>query len=208
MDDERIHVAGSGSFAAEVIEFARAAGLTVMALLEPIDATRIGGQAHGLPVLDPALPPHAEAGAVVAVGADRGRIGHALEDAGWIPRSVVHPSAVVSPSAAIGRGVVIGPLAVVGAQAHVADHALLGRGALLGHHATVGAGAVLNPGANVAGMVSLGAGVTVGMSAAVANGRTIGEGAVIAAGAVVVRDVDAGDRVQGVPARRFAGGTA
>ena len=206
--DEGIHLAGSGSFAAEVIEFARAAGLEIVALLEPIDASRIGGEAHGLPILDPAALPRRGARAVVAVGNDRGRIGRALEDAGWVPHSVVHPSAVVSPSATIGRGVVIGPLVVVGALSHVGDHTLLGRGALLGHHTTIGAGSVLNPGANVAGAAALGAGVTVGMSAAVANGITVGDGAVIAAGAVVIREVRAGDRVQGVPARPFTGGAS
>ncbi len=208
MGDQRIYLAGSGSFAAEVVEFARASGLEIVALLEPIDPARIGGEAHGLPIVDPAVLPHRGARAVVAVGNDRGPIGRTLEDQGWVPHSVVHPSAVVSPSATIGRGVVIGPLAVVGALSHVGDHTLLGRGALLGHHATIGAGSVLNPGANVAGMAALGSGVTVGMSAAVANGLTVGDGAVIAAGAVVVRDVRAGDRVQGVPARPFAGGSA
>jgi acetyltransferase-like isoleucine patch superfamily enzyme len=41
------------------------------------------------------------------------------------------------------------------------------------------------------------------MGASVANGLSLGDRAVIAAGAVVVRDVDTGSRVQGVPARVF-----
>jgi len=43
----------------------------------------------------------------------------------------------------------------------------------------------------------------IGMGAVVANGLEVGAGAVVAAGAVVLRDVDAGARVQGVPARVF-----
>ena len=53
----RLHIAGTGSFAAEVIEFAHAAAFAVAGLVEPIDPARIGGEAHGLPVLDPAAPP-------------------------------------------------------------------------------------------------------------------------------------------------------
>ncbi len=199
-----IHIAGTGSFAAEVIEFARAAGLDVAGLIEPIDPLRVGGEAHGLPILDPGVPPRPGAAAAVGVGHERLRIRRLLADAGWGDATIVHPSAVVSPSAVIGAGVVIGPLVVVGAQSHVGDHALLGRGVLVGHHTTIGEGSTLNPGANVAGGVTLGTEATVGMGASVAQGLAVGDGALIAAGAVVVRDVQAGVRVQGVPARAFA----
>jgi acetyltransferase-like isoleucine patch superfamily enzyme len=85
----------------------------------------------------------------------------------------------------------------------VGEHWLLSRGALLGHHSTLEPFARLLPGANVAGHVRLGEGVTVGMSAAIVDDTEVGPGAVIAAGAVVLRDVPADTRVQGVPARVF-----
>ncbi len=198
-----VYIAGTGSFAAEVIEFARAAGMEVAGLVEPIDPSRIGGEAYGLPILDPDAPPSPGGAAVVGVGHERLRIARLLAAAGWAAATVVHPSAVVSPSAVIGAGAIVGPLVVVGAQSRIGEHALLGRGVLVGHHTTIGDGSTLNPGANVAGVVTLGTRVTIGMGAAVADRRTIGDGALIAAGAVVVRDVAAGERVQGVPARPF-----
>ncbi len=198
-----LHVAGTGTFAAEVIEFATAAGYGVVALVEPIDPARIGTEAYGLRVLSPDAPPAPGAAITIGIGADRARVGAVLAAAGWSAATVIHPSAVISPSARIGDGVVIGPLVVVGAETTVHDHALLGRGALVGHHADIGEGAVLNPGANVAGLVTLGRSARVGMGAAIADRRTIGENAVIAAGAVVVRDVPADTRVQGVPARPY-----
>ena len=46
-----LHVAGTGSFALEVVEYALADGYRVAGLLELIDPARAGRQVHGLPVL-------------------------------------------------------------------------------------------------------------------------------------------------------------
>lgn len=198
-----VHVAGTGSYAAEVAEFAEAAGMQVHGLIELIDPARVGTTIHGLPVVDAGAPPHAGARAVVAVGADRGRLWETLATDGWIAATVVHPRACVSPSVTIADGCIVGPAVVIGARSTLAAQALLGRGSLIGHHVSIGAGAVVNPGANVAGNVSIGRGAIVGIGAIVVDGLSIGERATVAAGAVVVRDVPAGARVQGVPAREY-----
>ena len=51
------------------------------------------------------------------------------------------------------------------------------------------------------GDVVIGDGVTIGMNATIFGPLKIGDGALIGAGAVVVRDVEPGQRVAGVPAR-------
>ena len=199
-----IYVAGSGSFAAEIVEYAEAAGFDVEGLIELIDARRVGSVIHGLTVHDSAESPVPGARAVLATGADRSALWESLAASGWSALSVVHPAASVSKSAAIGEGCIVGPTAVVGARSSLGAQALLGRGALIGHHVNIGAGAVVNPGANIAGNASIGDGATIGMGAIVINGVSVGEQATVAAGAVVVRDVPAGSRVQGVPARAFS----
>jgi sugar O-acyltransferase (sialic acid O-acetyltransferase NeuD family) len=201
-ETQQIHVAGTGSFALEVIEYARAAGWHVAGLVELLDASRVGTTIHGLPVRAAADLP-AGGTAVIGAGGDRARHWDELAAAGWRPGTVVHPSAWCSPSA--GPGCVVGPASVVGAAARLADHVLVGRGALVGHHTTLEGGVVLNPGANVAGHVRIGAGAVIGMGALVADHIVVGARAVVAAGAVVVRPVADGVRVQGVPARPFAG---
>jgi sugar O-acyltransferase (sialic acid O-acetyltransferase NeuD family) len=194
-------VAGTGSFALEVVEYARAEGHQVAGLVELLDPSRVGATVHGLEVT--AVE---EGRGMVAIGAggDRLAVWARLAAHGWSAATVVHPLAHVSPSARLEEGCVVGPVAVVGAAADLGRQVLVGRGALVGHHVRLGHGATLNPGANVAGKTRIGEGATIGMGAAVADGIEVGAGAVVAAGAVVVRRVEPGTRVQGVPARVFS----
>jgi acetyltransferase EpsM len=201
-----IHVAGTGSFALEVVEYARDAGLAVAGLIELQNPARVGTDIHGLPVRAADDLPSGGAAAVVGAGGDRLAHWALLAPHGWRAASVVHPAAHVAPSAHVGDGCVVAPGVVVGAASELGDHVLLGRGALVGHHSALEAGVVLNPGANVAGHVRVGVGATVGMGALVADHLEVGEGAMIAAGAAVVRPVGAGVRVQGVPARPYGAG--
>ena len=201
-----IHVAGTGSFALEVVEYARDAGFTVAGLIELLDPARVGTEVHGLPVRSADDPPARGALAVVGAGGDRLAHWAVLDPHGWRPGTVVHPTAHVSPSARVADGCVVAPLTVVGAASVLGEHVLVARGALVGHHTALDRGVVLNPGANVAGHVRLGAGATVGMGALVADHLEVGAGAVIAARAAVVHPVDAGVRVQGVPARPYSAG--
>ena len=201
MTARELYVAGTGSFALEVVEYARAAGLDVAGLVELLDDARIGAQVHGLAVVSPV----GGLGRSFVVGAAGDRLAYAtrLETQDWEAAVVVDPDAHLSPSARLGPGTVVAPGVVVGAAAELGSHVLVGRGVLIGHHTSIGAGVTVNPGANVAGNVSVGESATIGMGAQISNGIEIGAGAVVAAGAVVVRPVDAETRVQGVPARVF-----
>jgi sugar O-acyltransferase (sialic acid O-acetyltransferase NeuD family) len=200
---EPIYVAGTGSYAAEIAEYAAAAGLRVAGLVELIDPTRIGSTIHGFQVFDADAVPKDGALLAIAAGSDRSAKWAALAEHGWAAVTIVHAAAVVSPSVNIGSGSIVGPTAVIGAQTELAEQVLIGRGALIGHHVTLGDGVVINPGANLGGNTHVGAGSAIGMGATIVNGLTIGVGATIAAGSVVVRDVAAGSRVQGVPAQEF-----
>jgi sugar O-acyltransferase (sialic acid O-acetyltransferase NeuD family) len=201
MTRRELYVAGTGSFALEVVEYADAAGIAVRGLVELVDETRVGAEIHGLGVVSTV----GGLGRSFVVGAAGDRLAYAarLEAQEWEAAIVVHPSAHVSPSARLGPGTIVAPGVVVGAATELGPHVLAGRGALVGHHTRIGAGVTINPGANLAGNVSVGEGATIGMGAQISNGIEIGAGAIVAAGAVVVRPVDAETRVQGVPARVF-----
>ena len=199
-----VHVAGTGSYAVEIADYAAAAGWELAGFIELIDDARVGTVIDGLAVRAIADVPPGGGRAVVGMGADRAGHAQRLRGAGWTLPPLVHPAAHVSPTARIGDGCIVGPGAVIGAHAVLEADVLVGRGALVGHHTTIAAAAVLNPGANIGGNTSIGAQTRVGMGAVVVNGLAVGAEAMVAAGAVAVRDVPAQTRVQGVPARPFA----
>jgi sugar O-acyltransferase (sialic acid O-acetyltransferase NeuD family) len=198
----RVHVAGTRTFAAEVVDFAVDAGIEVVGLLEPIDRDRVSTTIHERPVSWLEDGPGAGGGvALLGTGEnDRRETVARLRSAGWEIASLVHPAAHVAPSAAIGEGAILGPSVVIGARSRVGNYAVLGRGTLVGHHTEIGEFATLSPGANVAGNVRLGADVFVGMGALIRDHLEVGARAVVAMGAVVVRDVAEGTQVRGIPA--------
>lgn len=197
-----LHLAGSGSLAVEIAEWASDAGWEIAGLVELVDSSRVGTRVGGHPVLAvDGLPPGALA--VVAAGGSRRDRWSALAAVGCEPATVVHPAAHVSRSASLAAGCIVAPGVVIGASTSIGEHTLMSRGVLVGHHDRIGAFVSLLPGANIAGNVTLGEDTTVGMGAVIVDNTQVGAGATVAAGAVVLRDVADATRVQGVPARRY-----
>lgn len=197
-----LHIAGTGSFAAEIVGWVVDAGAEVAGLIELQNPERVGSMAHGIPVVDIEAPPP-EGRAILGLGGDRRSNWGLLAGAGWSAGGVIHPTAHVAGSAGVAPSATIGPLAVVGAETEVGEHAILSRGALLGHHVRVGEFATLNPGVNIGGNSDIGAGAFLGMGCLIVNGTSVGAGATVAAGAVAIGDVAPDTRVQGVPAQPY-----
>ncbi len=198
-----VFVAGTRTFAAEVVGYATEAGLRVAGLLEPRERERAGTTVHGLPVAWLEDTPGEGRAAVVGTGdTARREVVERLRAGGWELVPLVHPAAHLAATVSVGAGVLVAPGAVVGAEAVLGDHVVVGRGSLVGHHTEIGPFATLGPGANVAGNVRVGPDALVAMGAVVRDHVTIGAGATVAMGAVVVADVPAGATVRGVPARR------
>jgi UDP-perosamine 4-acetyltransferase len=196
----RIFLAGTGSFASEVSDWARAAGLVVEGVIELQRRERVGQRFHGLEAIDLDDAP-AGGRAMIAVGGDRRAVADALAAGGWRVTGLCHPRASLARDVALDPAATVGPMAVIGSKARIGPDTILNRGAMVGHHAEIQRGATLNPGVNIGGHAHIGAGSFLGMGCTVANGIRVGEEAVVAAGAVVVEDVADGVRVQGVPAR-------
>lgn len=130
-----------------------------------------------------------------------GLLGAAVPSAaGWTP-TLIHPAAWVSPTARVGRGVYVGPGAVIHSRAVVADWAIINSGAIIEHECEIGENAHIAPGTVLGGATRVGRDTLVGIGTRTLPGMRIGSACVVGAGSVVVREVQDGAKVRGVPAR-------
>jgi sugar O-acyltransferase (sialic acid O-acetyltransferase NeuD family) len=194
-------IAGTRTFAAEVLGYAQDAGIEVTALLEPYEREKVGGRVHDLEVV---WLEDAPAGADVVIGTgdrERASLVTRVEAVGLRPVALVSPAAHLARSATVDAGAIVAPGVVVGAFAAIGAHTVLGRGTLVGHHTAIEPFATLGPGVNIAGNARIGRAAFVGMSAAVRDHVTVGAGATIAMGSIVIRDVPDGESFGGFTKR-------
>lgn len=136
-------------------------------------------------------------------GPARRDIHNRFNELGYTFRTCVHKQAIVSPDAILSEGVqimagaVVQPGCMIGANSIINTRASVDHDCILGEHVHIAPGAVLG------GNVMISDGVHIGTGASVIEQLRIGEDAMICAGACVVRHVEAGARMAGVPARKM-----
>lgn len=108
---------------------------------------------------------------------------------GWLPFSVIHPTAVISPSATIGGGSFIGALAVISSHTVIGNHVIVHIHASIGHDATIDEFSSILPGARVSGNVRVGKRVLIGSNAFLNAGVSIGDDSQVDALTYVARDL-------------------
>lgn len=171
------------------------------------DPSRTGDRIEGIPVLGPVDWLREHAGSIrrvyLGLGAPSARRAVAQRLTG-LPLSMpplVHPAACLHGGVSLGEGTVIGAGAVVAHDTRIGRRVLVNLNATVGHDVTIGDDVSVGPGANVAGGVRIGEGAFIGMNATVIPGITVGSWSEVAAASAVLRDVPAGHRVLGNPAR-------
>lgn len=207
----RCVILGGGGHARVVIEALRLGGAVEPAAILDPDTARDGGELDAVPILgtDSELARlRAEGWTLFAMGlggvgdnAPRRRVYEYAVGLGFEPVTVIHPRAIVSPAAAIGPGAQILAGAIVNAGAVLGANVLINSGAIVEHDCAIGDHVHVASGACLCGGVTVGEGAHVGARSVVRQLVSIGAGALVAAGAVVVKDVPAGQKVAGVPAR-------
>lgn len=113
---------------------------------------------------------------------------------------LVSPSSRVAASATLEEGAVVFPHCVISVNTRLEAFVCINSSCTVSHEAEIGYCSTINPGSNINGGVKIGRGSYIGTGAQIKQYVTIGDGAVVGAGAVVLKDVQDGLTVVGVPA--------
>jgi sugar O-acyltransferase (sialic acid O-acetyltransferase NeuD family) len=210
----QIAIYGAGGFAREVtwlVESCKEAGIPY----EPVclindDKQGHGQSLNGVPVygLEQARQSFPEARIVGGVGspAIREKVMLRAEAAGFKAATVIHPSVLKSKWIEVGEGTVICAGNILTTNIRLGRHVQINLACTIGHDVVLDDYATLAPGVHVSGWVHIGKRAYIGTGANIINGTAdrpliIGDDAIIGAGACVIRPVEPGQTVVGVPAK-------
>lgn len=195
----RLLVIGAGGHAKVVVDAAREAGFEIAGVLgRPGDPAEV----LGIPVAMDGSAIDADV-FIVAIGDNTARAAAfaAGLEAGLVPATVIHPSAILADEIEIGRGTFAAAGVVVNVHARIGENVILNTGCTVDHDCLIGDHAHLGPGANLCGGVTVGEGTLLGVGSCALPKATIGAWTTIGAGAAVTGAIGDGVTAVGVPAR-------
>lgn len=140
---------------------------------------------------------------VVAVGSAPVRrllVGRA-EEAGLTPITLVHPSATQGRDVEIGTGSIICAGVRMTTNIRIGMHCHVNLNSTIGHDSVLDDFVSINPLVAISGNVRVCEDTMLGTGSAVLQGLAVGPGVAVGGGAVVVKDVQPGQTVVGIPAK-------
>lgn len=156
------------------------------------------------PILGPAESYVVEANdvfvcALGSVGAKKHYI-ELMQAKGAVFQSLIHTSAIIFPTSSLGEGCLVSANVHITADIRIGASTTIFGFSSIGHDARIGAYCHLGAYSFVGGFAELGDSVTLHPGAKVLPHKKIGDGATVGAGSVVLRNVNPGVTVFGMPA--------
>ena len=124
-----------------------------------------------------------------------------LKNTGFQMISIVHPQALIDTKVSYGDNVIIEMGTAIHTNSKIGNNVFLGGEALIGHHNIIGDHVFVGGNVSFGGSVVVEDYVSLGVGASIKPGIRLGEGSVIGVGAAVIKDVEPGTTVVGVPAK-------
>ena len=198
--EKNLSIIGAGGHAKVVIQTARAAGYTPVAIFDDNEQL-LGKQIVGVPIVGKIEQIiNFDIPCVIAIGDNETRKTVAEKyDLNWV--SLIHPSAVVDSTVQIGLGTVIFALAAIQPEAKIGHHVIINTSATVDHDCVIDDFTHIAPGVHLSGGVTLGKGVMFGVGACAKPSITLGNWSTIGSGAVVITDFPDHVTAVGVPAK-------
>jgi sugar O-acyltransferase (sialic acid O-acetyltransferase NeuD family) len=216
---EPLVVVGAGGFGREVLDVVDAVnGAADAPLWEVIGVVDDGPTSENLERLsrrgvrhiggvDEYLERGPSASYVVGVGAPRVRcqIVQSFDRVGHIAATLIHPSVTCGFDVAIDVGTVACAGVRLTTNIRIGRHVHLNPNVTVGHDSVLHDCVSVNPHASISGDCIIEEQVLIGVGGVILNGLVVGAQAVVGGSACVVRNVEPGTTVVGVPARPIAG---
>ena len=168
----------------------------------------IGGKVLGEDTILPELARNGTAthfaigrGSVLGGETDRPRLFDLAVAAGLEPASVWHHTATVFPTATLGGGAVLMAGSIVCADVVLGPNVIVNTNSSVDHDGKIGAHTHISAGVTLAGTVTVGSNCFIGVGSTISHSIVIGDDVTVGAGAMVIRDVESGRIVKGVPAK-------
>lgn len=139
----------------------------------------------------------------IGVPAIKRRVSETIASRGGRFARLTHRTAVIGHNVEVGEGVIFCPYSIASANNRLGRGVALNLHATVDHDATVGDWSQVNCHCDLTAAVEVGIEVFLGSRVSVIPNVRIGDRAYVGAGSVVLRDVPAGAKVVGSPARRI-----
>jgi len=170
------------------------------------DPEKIGTQQFGVEVLGPVDDALALDNAAVAIGIAfpgiKRTIVKKLSGNGSIGYpGFIHNRAWISKGVTVGRGCIIYPGTTINFGSEIGDFVVMNVNCSLGHHTEVGKFSSFAPGVKTGGHTVIAEEVEMGIGASTLQDIRIGNGGIVGGNSMVIRDVEPGTTVAGVPAK-------
>lgn len=123
-----------------------------------------------------------------------------LKEKGFHFPSFISKNAWLSNKVTVGVGVIIYPGVSINYETVLEDFVIINMNCAIGHNCHISSYCALAPGVNLAGFTKIEEGVDVGISVSTRQNIIIGANAVVGGQSMLVKNVDPGTRVAGVPA--------
>ncbi len=131
---------------------------------------------------------------------EKERVSGYMKAKGAVFASVIHPTAILTGFSCHGEGLVMFPYSKLSVNSRAGDFVtILSSG--IGHDVEIGDYSTVSGACSILRNVKIGRRVFLAANAVIANGVTIGDDAYIGLGSIVIKDVQAGQKTFGSPAR-------
>ncbi|WP_339098322.1 NeuD/PglB/VioB family sugar acetyltransferase (plasmid) [Deinococcus sp. VB142] len=160
-------------------------------------------QVYGTPVLGGSewLEQHPDVMIFLGIGSGRARKMFTERFGAARLASLIHPTAQVKRNVTYGPGLQATPLSFISNDAALGVSVVVNVRATVGHDNRLGDFITVAPHAALVGSITCGDGVEVGVGAHVRQGINLGAWCVVGGGAMVIKDVQPGITVGGIPAK-------